>query len=598
MAMARPDLEPLVPPRDDEVGRPPPPPHPGGAALSLLVIIIVFVVPTLVVLLAPYPRLQQPGLAAGAKCETSCDDIGDSGWWRKGPNEVLATLLGEKLFYEVEPEPLRTSVAPVDYRTSYECSGFSRIRDQPSCVCASATMFENATAATLEKHGCRVAETGLELCFVHPVEKWTKRTVLLAALCLSCVLMFTQMCISGGASPVNGDGELKQGSELSAARAMLKEQGLWNHCGAIVKIRRWSSCMQVLGGLLINLMVFRPQWVCSYYAVLFVPVGLCRYGWHQVVSDPLCVIFPRWSLLRSYDESHLAKTSKFLTWLRIPAALPGLIFICANILHLDGLDIPSVLQESEVHKFELRTGFPILNTLALGALDGQRLGHVFKTWVTTTTVKYCHLYILHPAIPICAILFVVCMMACLPHRNRASTYAEFSAKARTIQEEAQQRLQGEDKAVPQGAEPITLRELTWRLLHVLFDIVTDAIAWARFLSKYDFLFAFVLATVSWWSTLVQVRKCLWAKLPEALEQSRRSGVLTADWIELMDTWRGRETLFASLLQLYACLFNGFEDEWTSLLTLFSTWLSMKNLADYLVESRDLLLLYDDDCQVP
>ena len=88
---------------------------------------------------------------------------------------------------------------------------------------------------------------------------------------------------------------------------------------------------------------------------------------------------------------------------------------------------------------------------------------------------------------------------------------------------------------------------------VLFalDIITDTIAWSTFLTKGHHLFGGVLALTSWWSTLTQRRHGLWSGMVDTFNKVYTKGVMTEEFIELFDSEKGLETLFAFTVQVYA-----------------------------------------------
>jgi len=121
----------------------------------------------------------------------------------------------------------------------------------------------------------------------------------------------------------------------------------------------------------------------------------------------------------------------------------------------------------------------------------------------------------------------------------------------------------------------------------ILDMITDTIAWTKFLSAGHYAFAGMLATITWWSTLMQFRRGLWAGMVQAFSQVLRGGVQTEQFIELYDSEKGLETLFSMCVQVYALNYAGLTDWFGVVNNNLSIVLSMYGLASYLVDNVDL-----------
>merc|ERR1712039_704935 len=76
----------------------------------------------------------------------------------------------------------------------------------------------------------------------------------------------------------------------------------------------------------------------------------------------------------------------------------------------------------------------------------------------------------------------------------------------------------------------------------LGDIFTDTYAWSVFLREGHVMFAGFLATVSWASTLIQLKSGMLEELLDYARDSAAAGVPVMGWINLMDTEKGMEAM--------------------------------------------------------
>jgi len=419
---------------------------------------------------------------------------------------------------------------------------------------------------------------------VLPVENEVKLLVLVVAFAVSATLA----CLASAQAPQQGETETTE-SELTLGSRRLAVASLLGPSKVRTCIAfRFAQITRFMVALVLNCHKFRPVWMAMWYAMLYIPFGLwTQSSAHLMLTEPLSVLFPMRGLflaMRPTDKIHFA--------LNLIDIAP---FLVLELGHHDLLE-PHVLPA--FYRFcdfvEGHTGLVLHNNLAQIALAEQAFGGRFY-------------YVLKIALYVATSIYFSLALAImsLPHdigkimRELPKLAEEIEAVAKKRLEEAKQHAQPSSQFPPK-VTPVKAWKECWKdgpklmpgvliknAMQFMLDIITDTYAWVLFLHHHDYFFSGLLATVSWLSTLLQIRQGLWGRMLDEFRTSNICGVMTSGWIQHLDIEKGLEALFSSLVQMYAFLFAGFQNLPTTLFTTFSIGLSLKGLTDFMVDKVDL-----------
>mmetsp|Transcript_142473 Transcript_142473/g.454617 ORF Transcript_142473/g.454617 Transcript_142473/m.454617 type:complete len:441 (-) Transcript_142473:46-1368(-) len=121
----------------------------------------------------------------------------------------------------------------------------------------------------------------------------------------------------------------------------------------------------------------------------------------------------------------------------------------------------------------------------------------------------------------------------------------------------------------------------------LADVFTDTYSWSVFLRHGHVLFAGCLAAVAWASTLIQLKTGMIAGLIRHVMESKKAGVPTIQWINLLDTEKGLESMVSFIVQGYGFFFSGLTCTWDLFVNQLSIVISLLAIATYLQDNCDL-----------
>ena len=374
--------------------------------------------------------------------------------------------------------------------------------------------------------------------------------------------------------------QVARGALLAAARARYgKNKAL---------VYRMSQVGYLLGSLQLLMCSFRPWLVILYYFLLFFPLSLCVHG-PVVFTKPVHLLVPpvasifQWRPLDWGTSVHLFVTT--LVWplfYIIGAAVPAARYVMDQARN----------DEVQANQASQEFGQFFFNCISLVTLLA---GVVYVPWTW---------------------LNVSCFSVPLDLNDSAKRVSKLSKRVAAV---AARCLVESEKHSAAPVDPSTSRrdKYSWpafekngvrrqQLLQPLpgcswliwpgdaalgfvffvLDIITDTVAWSGFLNGGHYFFAGALATTSWWSTCLQLRRGHWASLPRAFSHVFRSGVATKDFIELLDSEKGLETLFALCVQAYAFNFAGLSTITGVASSALSLFLSVYGLSSYLVDNVD------------